>query len=106
MTTYTYDDAGRLVRSVTVREPEFDDHERAVLIASKRRVVGPHGIPLDEATDPANQFAYVGDQVPVVDFAEKAREDARDQYYKLYDSKTNPVNRNGHLWGVKRRSSS
>lgn len=94
-----------MVRSVTVREPEFDDHERAMLLASKRRVVGSHGIPMDEATDPANQFAFEGDQAPIVDYADKAREDAKDRYYKMHDSKANPVNRNGHLWGVRRRSS-
>lgn len=104
VTTYEYDGEGRLVQSVTVREPEFDDDERALMVASKRRVVGSHGIPMDEATDPANQFEFVGDAVPLVDYAEKAREDSRDRYYKQYDSKDNPVNRNGHLWGVKRRS--
>lgn len=87
---------------MTVRESEFDDHERALLIASKRRVVGSHGIPMDEATDPANQFAFEGDEKPTVDYAEKAREDWRDRYYAQRDTKNNPVNRNGHLWGVKR----
>lgn len=59
---------------------------------------------MDEATDPANQFAFEGSEKPVVDYAEKALADKRDAYYKQRDTKSNPVNRNGHLWGVKRRS--
>lgn len=32
-TTYDYDDAGRLVRSVTVREPEWSEQDRAWMLA-------------------------------------------------------------------------
>lgn len=33
VTEYEYDQAGRLVRSVTTREPEWDDEQRAVMLA-------------------------------------------------------------------------
>lgn len=61
--------------------------------------IGSHGIPMAEAMDPANQFMFRGFPVPQVDWAEKARQDAKDAFYR-----SNPeANRNGHMWGVKRR---
>jgi hypothetical protein len=33
VTTYEYDDAGRLIRAVTVREPEWDEHEQGWALA-------------------------------------------------------------------------
>lgn len=98
VTTFEYD-GDRLVRSVTVREPEWSMYDVAVLLASRRRAVGPHGIPVAEATDPANREAFAGYEMPVVDYATKALEDARDRYYKAWPD----ANRNGHMWGVRRR---
>jgi hypothetical protein len=92
-----------LIRTVTVREPEYDDAELALLVASRRRQaeMGPHGIPMSEAMDPANQFAFKGQEVPRIDYADKALKDAQDRYYKAHKD----VNRNGHRWGrVTRRS--
>lgn len=53
-----------------------------------------------EATDIANRYKFHGPEKPTTDWAEKARKDAQDSYYKRYDSPDNPVNRNGHMWGV------
>lgn len=54
VTTYFYDDAGRLVRSVTVTEPEWDDEERAWAYAltdvEAEMCPGGCGQPLAEST--------------------------------------------------------
>ena len=62
-----------------VREPEFTPDEVARLIESRRfeRSLGPHGFPMDEATDPANQWVFEG--AAVTDWAEKARLDKLDR---------------------------
>jgi hypothetical protein len=52
-----------------------------------------------EAMDPANQWAFDADVAPATDWAEKARRDAQDRYYKQYPD----ANRNGHVWGVAKR---
>lgn len=52
------------------------------------------GIPLDEATDPKNEFAYVARNGPLVDFAERVVGAARDRYYE--NNKDEP--RHGHMW--------
>jgi len=103
---YEYDDAGRLVRSVSIPESEWSPEDVALLVSSRiaERELGPHGIPMSEAMDPANQWAFTGPDNPVVDFAEKNKRDRMDAYYKKYDKKDNPVNRNGHVWTVTKRS--
>jgi hypothetical protein len=102
---YEYDDDGRLIRSVTVAESEWRPEDVALLLMSKRREqeYGSHGILMSEATDPANQFAFKGQESPTIDWAEKARADAQDKYYKEWDKPDQPVNRNGHIWGVRKR---
>lgn len=103
MTTYEYD-GDRLVRAVTVREPEFTPGGVALLVASRRweAELGPHGFPLSEAMDPANQFAFEGYEKPRMDWADKAMQDAKDRFYEA-----NPkANRNGHRWGVRWRDAS
>jgi hypothetical protein len=82
------------------RGREFTPEDVAFLLASRELEVevGPHGIPMSEATDAANQFAFRGYTAPKVDWAEKARRDAQDAYYERYKD----ANRNGHLWGVTR----
>lgn len=99
MTTFEYD-GDRLVRSVTVREPEFTAAERARLLAARRHKASLNrlGIPWDEATDPANQFAFEGTG-PVTDWSEKAFEDHKARYYKEWPD----ANRNGHTFNVRRR---
>ncbi|MGW4663176.1 hypothetical protein [Streptosporangium sandarakinum] len=63
VTTYEYDDVtGRLVRSVTRREPEWLEDDRDWALAQMReeanRCRGGCGMPLDETTDPANASIY------------------------------------------------
>ena len=101
MTRYEYDGDGRMVRSVSITESEWSADDRAFLIASRmaERELGPHGIPMSEATDPANQFAFDAPEKPIVDWAEKTKRDRMDAFYKQHDKKDNPVNRNGHIWG-------
>lgn len=86
---------------MTVREPEFD--RKSLLLLRAHHFLegskGSHGIPMDEATDPANQFAFVAPSEPTVDWAEQARGAAAEAYYKQYPD----VSRAGHLWGVTRR---
>jgi len=106
VTHYEYDSDGRLVRSVSISEAEWSPDQVALLIASRQAEleIGPHGFSMVEATDPANAHAFVGQEAPTVDFARKAQLDKQDAYYKKYDTKDNPVNRNGHIWGVKKKS--
>lgn len=64
VTTFEYDDeTGRLVRAITVREPEWleDDRDWAAADDQDRasRCPGGCGMPLEETTDPANEGAYV-----------------------------------------------
>ena len=51
-------DADGKVLSVTTTEPRFTPDDKALLLASRRRVRGTHGILMSEALDPANQFAF------------------------------------------------
>lgn len=91
----------------TSTEPEWDFEQVDLLIAMREieAETGPHGFLMSEATDPANQFAFQGDEFPTTDWAEKARLDSQSAYYARFDSKENPLNRNGLIFGVKRRSS-
>lgn len=86
MTTYEYDGSGRLIRSLTVAEPEFSDWDRAVLMADRleeSRPRGRHGLPMEVATDPNNQYSFsVG--VPTMDFAQLALNRAQDRYRKQW----------------------
>lgn len=63
--------------------------------------VGAHGIPLVVATDPANQFRFKT-ALPVVDWAAHTLAADQQTYYDKYDTdKEHPLNRAGHLWGVR-----
>lgn len=99
VTTYEYD-GDRLVRSVTVRESEYDGEQVALLLASRRisADVGPHGIPMSEATAADGRGKFEGFPVPRIDWAEFARQHAKDHYYAQYPD----ADRAGHLWGVRR----
>lgn len=101
ITTFEYD-GDRLVRAVTVVEPEWSAEDRALLVASRRaeRVKrGPHGYSLEEAMDPANQFRFDPGK-PRRDFAMKALQDAQRAYFKA-----NPDARDDRslVWDVKKR---
>lgn len=100
-TTYEWDER-RLVRAVTVREPEFTEHDRFLILAQRREDELPrnsHGVLLSEATDPANANAYeaVG---PTVDFVEAAVAHAQEKYLKDWPD----ADTAGHLWGVRKKN--
>lgn len=101
VTTFEWDGAGRLLRAVTVREPEFSDVDVAMLLADYERQHlprGRHGIPLAEAMDPVNQFAYEVPP-PSTDWAQKAQNDAEEAYKKSYPQ----ADMGSLLFRVKRR---
>lgn len=90
VTEYEYD-GDRLIGSRTFREPEWLDSDREAVIAvlELRRMIGPHGQPLDEAmspdADPSSwdaKYRYV--VKPKRDFAAKALSDAQEAYRKRY----------------------
>lgn len=113
MTTYEYDGDGRLVRAVTVREPEWTAAEVSMLIASKHlEMRDSTGHLVVEATDlranPANPDGthyYVagvlgpdGMRHPVHNFAEIARAQAQQTFRDAYPD----VDMTGLYWPVER----
>lgn len=62
-----------------------------------------NGFLWSEVTDPANEHAFVGSEKPSVNWAAKARLDATEAYYRKYDKKNAPVNRNGHIFRVTKK---
>lgn len=96
----TLDAEGRVV-SVTVTESRFTPEERALLIASRRAeqvLIGEHGLPLSEAMDDKNQFAYEGTG-PRTDWAQKAIDDR----VKAYKAQHPDADTHALRFGVKRR---
>lgn len=91
----------RLVGSVVTRESEWSPEDVALALAHMRNEAdrGPHGIPMSEATDIANEYAFVGPDKPITDWAEKALSQAKDRYYEQWPN----ASRHGHIWRVKRR---
>lgn len=101
------DAVGRLVQTIEYREPEFDDHQVALMIAFARyrADVGSHGQLISEATsDRANPNNYEGGyrfvtDAPVTDWAEKSRLDRIDEYRKEAGEK---ANMNGLIFSVRK----
>lgn len=61
--------------------------------------MGPHGIPMSVATDPANQYRFAVDD-PTVDYAEKTLTDTREAHEKhYYTDRKRPIPP-GFLWRV------
>ena len=90
MTSFEYDDAGRMVRAVTVRETEFSDWDRAALLADRARDLAPRsrtGILMSEATDRKNFGRFVVPP-PVTDFASKALHEAQEAWKEQYGEKS------------------
>ena len=102
-TTHEYDSSGRLVRSVTVREPEWTPAEVAVMVAWKRRQaeIGSHGVSMLEATDPASRGKWRVNESPQVDYVKLAMNAHRDAYYRSYPDAEK--DRSAHIWYVKGR---
>jgi hypothetical protein len=87
------------VGTIVTREAEFNDQDIALLLAHReiRADMGSHGIPLSEALDPKNQFAFTTGRV--MDWAEKARLDAIDQFRKDFPD----ADMHGLFFPVRRR---
>ncbi len=102
ITTHEYDGAGRLVRSVTVREPLYTDQDRAELeaLAMYRDRLCPRcGRPIEVCTAPEGRVDFeVTWQVCQASLALLERQRA------TYDGKQHP-NRDAHLWGTTIRKS-
>ncbi|KRC52127.1 hypothetical protein ASE16_03505 [Leifsonia sp. Root227] len=94
----------RLMRTITRREPEFRVQDRVQMLAfqSIEEDMGPYGIPVSEAMDPKNQFAYVPSWSPSTNWAVKAVEDRKDSFYEANKDSS----RNGHVWSVSRADQS
>ncbi|RUQ06685.1 hypothetical protein D8M34_06600 [Microbacterium sp. HSID17254] len=102
VTTYEYDGSGRVVRAVTVQESEFSDWDVAALLADRAEAAvprGPHGIPIADATDPANQYKF-SVELPTTDFAARALHEAQERYRKQYPD----ADMGSLLWRVERKA--
>jgi hypothetical protein len=106
-TSFIYDDAGRLVRSIQTQESEFSSEQVDLLLAHEALTndTGTHGHLLSESTSPeADPNNYEGlfrftASGPFTDWAEKAKQDAIDVYKKAAGEK---ANLNGMYWNVRR----
>lgn len=89
VTTFEYDDDGRMVQAITVREPEFSFLDRRWMLDSREQEQAPRsstGWLMSVATDPANQGKFFTPP-PTVDFAEKAAIEGREEMEKIYKGK-------------------
>lgn len=106
ITEHVYDDAGRLVETVTHLEPEFDMEQVALLLAHMRHEKeprGPHGLLLSEVTDPladpANPDGWDYEVTgPRTDFAQRKLSAKKKAYYDKYPD----APKDAHLWSVRR----
>lgn len=108
VTERDFDSAGRCIREVTVSEPEWSPLDLA-LVADAHRAAreprGPHGIPIDEAIDPANHplsLEATGRFVasPYIDFAQYAIDQAEKARRETVAAEDDwPL-----LWSVRRES--
>lgn len=88
---------------MTIREPEFNDDDRAAWFASdleERRPRNSQGIPIEEATDPAHQYDWEAG-LPVTDFSMAKLTAAQDAYAKRYPD----ADMKSLLWRVSKRAS-
>ena len=95
-TEFVYDVAGRLVRTVTTREPEWSRDEVALFVAARRveSAMGPYGVPVDRAL--AKNAKFAADPIPMQNAAVAAVERVRDAYFRQYPK----ASREGLLWRV------
>lgn len=101
MTSYEYDDEGRVVRTVTVREPEFSAYDRALFLDHWQREKEPrgsHGWTIAEATDPENQFKFHV-PAPTKDFAAEALHKEQESYKKRFPT----ADMGSILWRVEKK---
>lgn len=89
-----------------MREPEFDERQRSLLLAHRALMadIGPHGVPMSEATSPDANPArhgghrYVSPDLPRVDYVAREKKRAEDAYFKKYPK----AERAGLFWTVQR----
>jgi len=83
-TDYVYDDDGKLLTAIERRDPEFTPNELAVLLVSRLedRMRGPHGIPMDVATDPDNKGRFVAEAT--IDFAQASLDALQEEFRQKY----------------------
>lgn len=83
-TRFEYGDDGRLVAAVTTTDSEFTPDHVALLLASRQKEseVGPHGIPMSIATDPAMKSKIR--TTMTVDFVAQALAATRKKYEADY----------------------
>jgi len=97
VTTYEYDENGRLVRSVTVHDPEWteEDYGWAAAEESNRAALCPGGCghPLEETIDPDIEWEA---PLPVVCFACRTLAKRQAEYQR-------PDVEPGHLFHVQRK---
>lgn len=89
VTSFEYDDDGRMVRAITVRESEFSYLDRRWMLDSRQAEQAPrgsHGWLMSEATDPANQGKFFTPP-PTTDFAALAEINGREEMEKVYKGK-------------------
>lgn len=69
---------------MTVREPEWDNHERALMLAhfANEAEIGPYGITIARAT--AKDARFRASALPTVNKAVEAAQRAQDAYFKQY----------------------
>lgn len=96
-TTYQWEH-GRIVSSVTVREPEWNTGDVAALIAARRRANVRRvatGYTFAEATDPSNDGKFYvrrnahGVPLPKRDFSAGPLKRAQDEYFSAYPQAKN-----------------
>ena len=78
-----------MVRQITVKESEFSELDRSLLLASLQAEREPRsdtGWLLSEATDPKNQGKFYAEQ-PAVDFSKKALLEGREAAEKIFKGK-------------------
>ncbi|WIE54230.1 hypothetical protein [Curtobacterium sp. MCBD17_003] len=99
-----------MVGATTYREPEFDEHQVALLLNHQRqaRDMGSHGQPMSEAlspeADPSRDggWHYEASEYPTVDYAELALSQARDSYFEKHGKKLSDAQKRSMHWRVHR----
>lgn len=67
--------------------------------------LGPHGIPMSEATDPRNEYEFETNPAPLIDFAARSIGQTSRAYYDKYDAnKQKPMDRSGHIWRTRKKT--
>lgn len=88
--------------SVTTRESEYSDRDRALLLAdwdAENAPRGSHGILMSEATDPATQYDWMV-PLPTTDFVAAKIRAVQDAYSKQYPD----ADMRALLWRAERQS--